>query len=371
MTKTNKSSIKKPLIVGLGGVGTLLAALLNERGMKVTAFDKAKPASVPRGVKFIAGDAENEKAFAKILQDHDAVIACLPYHLTLNVAKAAHKAGIAYFDPTEDVKSTEAVRKLAKTAKKPMIPQCGLAPGLIAIIGAHLVGEFDRKTLRYLRLRVGALPRHPTGQLGYAGNWSLEGLIHEYIADCDVITDGQRQKIAPLRNEEILRIDGTEYEAFTTSGGLGTMTETFKGLVETLDYKSIRYPGHLAGMRLLLEDLRFRQNPDELVKRIRHALPPDDEDRVLMHISAQGAIKGRMQTRVLAAQYNPIELAGKMRPAILWTTAASIAAVVELASAGKLPAKGFVRQEDIPLPLFLSTAHGKLFAKYCPKLMSL
>jgi saccharopine dehydrogenase-like NADP-dependent oxidoreductase len=220
-------------------------------------------------------------------------------------------------------------------------------------------------------LRVGALPRHPTGQLGYAGNWSLEGLIHEYIADCDVIADGQRQKVAPLRNAESLRLDGVEYEAFTTSGGLGTLTETLKGQVETLDYKSIRYPGHLAGMRLLLEDLRFRQSPDELVKRIRYALPPDDEDRVLMHISAQGEIKGRLQTRVLVAHYDPIELAGKMRPAILWTTAASIAAVVELAASGKLPAKGFVKQEQIPLPVFLKTAHGKLFAKYCPKLESL
>ena len=362
--------IKKPLIVGLGGVGSLLAALLHERGMKVSALDKTKN-NVPRGVNFIAGDVTDEKAFAKILKNHDAVIACLPYHLTLAVAKAAHKAAIAYFDPTEDVKTTATVQKLARTAKKPMIPQCGLAPGIIGIIGSHLAKEFDKKTLRYLRLRVGALPRHPTGQLGYAGNWSLEGLIHEYIADCDVIADGHRQKIAPLRNPEILRIEGTEYEAFTTSGGLGTMTETFKGLVETLDYKSIRYPGHLAGMRLLLEDLRFRQNPDELVKRIRHALPPDDEDRVLIHISAQGAIKGRMQTRVLAAQYDPIMLAGKMRPAILWTTAASIAAVVELASTGKLPARGFVKQEDIPLPLFLATHHGKLFAKYCPKLTSL
>jgi len=363
--------IHHPLIVGLGGVGTLLASLLKERGMKVTAFDKNKPANLPKGIAFISDDVKNEAAFAKVLKGHDAVIACLPYHLTLGVAKAAHKAGIIYFDPTEDVYSTEAVRKLARTSKKPMIPQCGLAPGIIGIIGAHLAREFDKKTLRYLRLRVGALPQHPSGQLGYAGNWSLEGLIHEYIADCDVIADGQRRKIAPLRNEEILRLDGVEYEAFTTSGGLGTMTETFKGMVETLDYKSIRYPGHLAGMRLLLEDLRFKQSPDELVKRIRFALPPDDEDRVLMHVSAQGAIKKRMQTRVLVAQFDPIELAGKMRPAILWTTAASIAAIVELAAAGKLPAKGFVKQEEIPLPLFLSTHHGKLFAKHCPKLVSI
>src|SRR5690349_19699761 len=99
--------IHKPLIVGLGGVGSLLAVLLSERGMKVTAFDKTKNANVPKGVKYISGDVENTASFTKLLKNHDAVIACLPYHLTLHVARAAHKAGITYFDPTEDVYSTE------------------------------------------------------------------------------------------------------------------------------------------------------------------------------------------------------------------------------------------------------------------------
>jgi saccharopine dehydrogenase (NAD+, L-lysine-forming) len=252
-----------------------------------------------------------------------------------------------------------------------MIPQCGLAPGAVGIIGAHLASRFDPGTLRYLKLRVGALPQSPTGQLGYAGNWSLAGLVHEYIAECDVIADGKRLKVPPLRNSEILRINGVEYEAFTTSGGLGTMTETYAGKVETLDYKSIRYPGHLSGIKMLLEDLRFRDSPDDLVKRLGFALPPDDEDRVLIHVSAQGEIEGRLQTKILVASYDPLMIAGKYRPAILWTTAASIAAVVELVSKGILPQKGFVKQEDIPLKDFLQTTHGKLYAAHCPKLESL
>ncbi|MGE3624258.1 MAG: L-lysine dehydrogenase, partial [Bdellovibrionales bacterium] len=82
-------------------------------------------------------------------------------------------------------------------------------------------------------------------------------------------------------------------------------------------------------------------------------------------------IKGRLQNKVLVAQYNPLKIAGKTRPAILWTTAASIAAAVELVNAGKLPARGFVKQENISLPAFLATMHGKLFAKHCPKLVGL
>jgi len=361
-----------PLILGSGGVGALLAELLKEIGMSVTAMDRRKPAHLPEGIAFVEGDVTNGESLARILKNHDAVISCLPFDLTKLVAEAAHKAGIFYFDPTEDVKTTEAVRKLAQTASKTMVPQCGLAPGAIGIIGSHLANKFDAKSrLRYLKMRVGALPQSPTGQLGYAGNWSLAGLVHEYIADCDVIADGKHQKIPPLRNEEVLRIDGMEYEAFTTSGGLGTMTETYLNRVETLDYKSIRYPGHLAGMRLLLEDLRFRDDPDDLVKRLGYALPPDDEDRVLMHISAQGEIEGRLQTKIWVAQYDPIIIAGEKRPAILWTTAASIAAVIELVSRELLPQKGFVKQEDISLPAFLGTMHGKLYADHCPKLSEL
>lgn len=364
-------TIKNPLIIGYGGVGQLLSVLLKDAGMSVTVMDRQKPKHATDGVLFIGGDVQDKELLNTTLKKHDAVISCLPFHLTLPVAEAAHRAGIAYFDPTEDVKTTEAVRKLAESAKAAMIPQCGLAPGAIGIIGSHLAQKFDAGTLRYLKLRVGALPQHPTGQLGYAGNWSLAGLVHEYIAECDVIIDGKHQKVPPLRNHEILRIDGMEYEAFTTSGGLGTMTETYAGKVETLDYKSIRYPGHLGGMKLLLEDLRFREDPDELVKRLGYALPPDDEDRVLMHVSAQGAIGGRMQTKILVASYDPIMVAGKNRPAILWTTAASIAAVVEMASTGALPQKGFVKQENISLPAFLKTKHGKLYVEQCPKLEDL
>lgn len=363
--------ITNPLIIGLGGVGNVLAELLKESGMKVSAMDWHQPARMPDGIAFVSGDVKDGAVLAAALKNHDAVISCLPFDLTLPVAEAAYKAGVYYFDPTEDVASTEAVRRFAQNAGKSMIPQCGLAPGAIGIIGAHLAAKFDAGALRYLKLRVGALPQHPTGQLGYAGNWSLTGLVHEYIADCDVIENGKRQKMPPLRNQEILRIDGMEYEAFTTSGGLGTMTETFAGRVDTLDYKTIRYPGHLDGMKLLLEDLRFRDDPDALIKRLGYALPPDDEDRVLMHISAQGEVGGRLQTKILVAQYDPLVVGDKIRPAIVWTTAASIAAVVIMVSNGSLPQKGFVKQEEIPLPAFLKTAPGALYAQYCPKLAEL
>ena len=174
-----------------------------------------------------------------------------------------------------------------------------------------------------------------------------------------------------LSNPEILRIGGVAYEAFTTSGGLGTMAETYEGHVETLDYKSIRYPGHLAGMHLLLEELRFKEDIGGLVRRIRLALPPDDADWVLVHASAQGNKHGTLQTQALAMEYHPIDIGGRPRTAIAWTTAASLVAVVKLVSHGTLPQQGFVKQEDIPLRAFLHTTTGRLFAEHHPALQAL
>jgi len=356
-------TIKKPLVLGIGGVGSLLAIMLKNLGMSVTGCDRIKPHSLPKGIKFVSGDVRNKDFLEKLLKKHDAAICSLPYHLILPVAKIAAKLGIHYFDPTEDVETTQQILKLAKKSKGVMVPQNGLAPGFINILGSFIAKKFDEGSLRYIKLRVGALPQNPIGQLGYAGNWSLEGLVHEYIAQCDVIADGKREKVAALRHQEILRIEGIEYEAFTTSGGVGTMTQTYEGKLETLNYKSIRYPGHLSGMKMLIEELRFKNHPDELIKYLANALPPDDDDRVLIHSSVQGKIKGKLKTKEIVTDYKPMEIGGKKRTAIAWTTAAAIVAVVEMVSKKKLPQKGFIKQEDISLKDFLKTKTGRLYAK--------
>jgi saccharopine dehydrogenase (NAD+, L-lysine-forming) len=359
---------KSIVILGLGGVGCLVATMLRELGVSVRSVDIRQNPDAPDGIEQLTGDVTNPETMKSALSGQDAVISCLPYQQTLAAAQAAHALGLHYFDPTEDVHTTKEIRKMAPSANHVMVPQNGLAPGFIGILGSHLARRFDGEGLRHIRLRVGALPQNPIGQMGYAGNWSLHGLVHEYIADCEAIVNGEARRVAALRSPEIIRIFGDEYEAFTTSGGLGTMTDTFAGRVETLNYKSIRYPGHLNCMRLLLEELRFRNDPDALVELLRDALPPDDQDRVLVHASVQGYINGRLQTQEIVADYNPLEIAGRSYTAITWTTAASIVAVVELVSEQKLPQKGFVKQEDIPLDLFLKTSTGRLYADNHPTL---
>ena len=356
------------VVLGIGGVGHLVATLLRDLGVSVRGVDARPDPDLPDGIDFIHGSIEDPALARAAFDGQDAVISCLPYRNTLAAAEAAHAAGLHYFDPTEDVATTKAIRRLADGARQLMIPQNGLAPGFIGILGAALARQFDDEGLRHIRLRVGALPQNPIGQLGYAGNWSLHGLVHEYIADCEAIVNGRPRIVPALRNPEIIRIFGEEFEAFSTSGGLGTMADSYAGRVESLNYKSIRYSGHLNCMRLLLEELRFRNNPDALVELLADALPPDDQDRVLIHASVQGNLDGRLQTREIVADYRPLTIAGRSYTAIMWTTAAALVAVVELAAAGRIPDRGFVRQEEIPLDDFMSTSTGRLYADNHPTL---
>jgi saccharopine dehydrogenase-like NADP-dependent oxidoreductase len=192
------------MVIGLGKVGSLLAVLLHENGYAVTGLTREVSGDVP--FKLVFADSSDMELLKKAIEEHDAVVSCLPYHLNLNIAEAAHIAGKHYFDLTEDVPTTEKVRELAKTSKGLMAPQCGLAPGFIGIVGADLTKGMDK--LRSIELRVGALPMHPRGLLGYAFNWSPEGVVNEYLNDCEVIQDGQRARVPAMENLETIVIDG-------------------------------------------------------------------------------------------------------------------------------------------------------------------
>ena len=114
--------------------------------------------------------------------------------------EAARKAGTHYFDLTEDVEVTRAVRAIATGANHAFVPQCGLAPGFISIAAAELITHFDE--LRSVKLRVGALPQHPNNVLKYSLTWSTEGLINEYGNPCQAIVDGRVLDVAPLEGLE-------------------------------------------------------------------------------------------------------------------------------------------------------------------------
>ena len=352
--------MKTIAVLGLGKVGTLAAQLLHDSGFAVTGVDVAANADAhPHAVE--RTDVTDASALGELFGRVDAVLSCLPYHLNIGVADAAHKAGIHYFDLTEDVPTTEHIRELAKTAKGLMAPQCGLAPGFVGIVGASLIAQFD--SCRSCRMRVGALPQNPTGLMGYAFNWSPEGVVNEYLNDCEVIEDGERKMVSAMEWREKIFIDGLELEAFTTSGGLGTMCETYLGRVANLDYKTMRYPGHFDLMNFFFHELLMREDRDLAGRILVNAKPPVDQDVVYVHVAAEGMIDGKLTRKEFVEGYKPLDIAGRSRTAIAWTTAGSVVAVIEMVREGTLPASGFLRQEDIPLDALLATRTGSFYTR--------
>ncbi len=347
------------LVIGLGKVGSLLATLLHENNYSVVGLALKIEGDFP--FPLIEGDLSDTKALQKLIQKHDGVISCLPYHLNLDVAKAAHAAGRHYFDLTEDVDTTLGVRELSTSSKGIMAPQCGLAPGLIGIIGANLAKRLDK--LRSIELRVGALPQNPRGLLGYAFNWSPEGVVNEYLNDCEVIKDGKRAYVPAMEDREIIVVDGNQLEAFTTSGGLGTMCETFEGKVTKLNYKTMRYPGHCELMRFFFNELHMRNKRQLAGEILVVAKPPVKDDVVFLHAAVEGWKNGKLKREEFVRSYFPIKIAGKMWNAISWTTASSACAVVEMVARGDLPNSGFLKQEDIQLDTFFKTPTGAFFTK--------
>ena len=349
--------MKNVVVIGLGKVGSLVATLLSDL-FTVTGVDQRKPfGDFPFEV---ALGAVSDKAFIEsILTGKDAVVSCLPYNLNLSVAEAAFKLGIHYFDLTEDVPTTSAIRKMAETSKGAMAPQCGLAPGFIGIVGADLYKKFTK--LRDVELRVGALPRFPNGLMGYSFTWSPAGVINEYINDAEVIHNGKRKFVPSLDGIEHINIEGQEFEAFSTSGGLGTMCETLEGKVDTLNYKTMRYPGHCSLMRFFLYELVMKYQRELSEKILTVAKPPVREDVVYVYAVVEGWKGEELAREEFYNAYHPITINGKEWRAISWTTAASVAAVVEMVANGTLPQQGFIKQEDIPLSAFLDTKNGSLY----------
>ena len=345
------------LILGLGKVGSLTARLLAETGFKATGASRTGIELA--GVDTISLDVDKQDELIKTLEGHWAVVSCLPYHRNLAVASAAHKLGIHYFDLTEDVPTTKAIVEMSRSARALMAPQCGLAPGFIAMAGAALAQGFAK--IRNIRLRVGALPQNPTGLLGYAFNWSPEGVVNEYLNDCEVIEDGVRKHVSALSWHESLVVCGVQLEAFTTSGGLGTMCDTYLGKVRNLDYKTIRYPGHHKLMNFFFHELLMREDREKAGEILVNAKPPVNRDVVYVHVSVEGFRQDALTRDEFVQDYYPLEIAGEPWRAISWTTAAGVCGVVEMVAAGKLPQKGFLKQEEVPLQEFLKTNNGRLY----------
>jgi len=358
------------LILGAGKIGALISGLLAESGsyrVQLADVDGAAAEAVARAhgsahLRAFTLDASGGSSLERHLAAHpvDAVISGLPYHCNAVVAGAARRAHLHYFDLTEDVEVTRAVRAIAAGATQSFVPQCGLAPGFISIAAAELITHFDE--LRAVKLRVGALPQHPNNVLKYSLTWSTEGLINEYGNPCQAVSDGRLIELAPLEGLEEIEIDGMRYEAFNTSGGLGSLAETHGARVESMNYKTIRYPGHCEQMRLLMNDLKLNHDRATLKRILENAVPQTLQDVVIVYVAVTGTQDGQLREENYVNKIYPQVIAGRLWSAIQVTTAAGITAVVDLVLENQGRYSGFVAQEQFRLTDILANRFGRYYA---------
>ncbi|MGE5504551.1 MAG: saccharopine dehydrogenase C-terminal domain-containing protein [Actinomycetota bacterium] len=351
--------MRRVLVLGAGKIGVTVAGMLAASGdHAVTLADgdgAALASRCPPGVMPAVVDAADGAALAEALKGVDAVVAALPFFLDLRVAEAARALGIHYFDLTEDVATARRIRALAEGADSVFVPQCGLAPGFVAIAAMALVETFDE--VMDVRLRVGALPQFPDNALKYNLTWSTDGLINEYCNPCEAIVDGRPMEVLPLEGVEEFSLDGVHYEAFSTSGGIGTLCETLAGRVVNLDYKTVRYPGHRDRIRMLAHDLKLCRRRDVFRDVIEHAVPVTRQDVVLVFVTVIGRRAGLLTQETYARKI----YGDDQRSAIQKTTAAGVCAMLDLHAQGRLPATGFVRQEQVRLADVVSNRFGRVY----------
>jgi saccharopine dehydrogenase-like NADP-dependent oxidoreductase len=354
----------KVALLGAGHIGQRIARLLHGSGdYQVTVFDQNPHALEALAAEGLGTQAVGDslESLAPALRGQQVMVNALPYHLAIPAARMALQAGCHYFDLTEDVAATKEIKRIAATARTVFMPQCGLAPGFIGIVAHHLAQSFE--TLQDVKMRVGALPEFPTNALKYNLTWSVDGLINEYCHPCEAIRDGAAIEVLPLEGLEHFAVDGIEYEAFNTSGGLGTLCETLEGRVRNLDYKTVRYPGHRELMQFLLRDLQLHSDQATLKAILRRSMPATMQDVVLVFVTVSGMKRGAFLQEVFARKIFAERSGERQLSAIQITTAAGICAAVDLFRDGKLPASGFVAQEQVRLPDFLANRFGSAYQK--------
>jgi saccharopine dehydrogenase-like NADP-dependent oxidoreductase len=356
--------MRNVLLLGAGKIGRMIARFLDASGEYDVLVGDADGDALDRitaqsGVRSALIDAGDPRQLAAALQGRDAVISALSYLHNPLVAQAALDAGASYFDLTEDISTTHRVREIAGSARSGQIfmPQCGLAPGFVSIVAQQLTEEFE--SLDTVYMRVGALPQFPSNALMYNLTWSTDGLINEYCNLCEAIHHGRRINVLPLEGIENFSLDGVRYEAFNTSGGLGTLCDSLDSRVRELNYKTIRYQGHRDLMTFLVNDLRLSERREILKDILENAIPVTFQDVVVVFCTASGQRNGQLVQVSDARKIYGQTIDGEAWSAIQITTAAGACAVVDLFFAGQLSGTGLVRQEQVRLPDFLDNRFGK------------
>jgi lysine 6-dehydrogenase len=356
----------KMLVLGSGrmGLGAAfdLASQSDVQQVSVADVDAARVVKVARRLPSGKGrtatlDVTDKESVVELMRGHAAAISCVPYKYNLQLAEAAVEAKVSFCDlggNNSVVDAELALDERARAAGISIIPDCGLAPGMVAVLVAHGAERFER--LEEIHIRVGGLPQKPEPPLDYQLVFSVEGLINEYVERARVIRDGRIIEVDSMTEIESLEFPppfGT-MEAFQTSGGTSTLPETFLGKVRELDYKTIRFPGHCERFKTMIDLGLCSSDPvtvgrDQVVPRqlfgqlLMKYLPADGPDVVLVRVEFVGSEgKGRRRLRYdIIDRLDPATgLSAMMR-----TTAFPASIVALMMARGQVTKKGAVPQE--------------------------
>ncbi len=347
--------------MGHGAVFDLIHNSPDVERVTVADFDLQKAATVAEAVGTSRIDARQIDAadyegVVDLMRGHDSVISCVNYWYNLALSKAAIETGANFCDLGGNnyiVDEQLALDAEAKTAGVNIIPDCGLAPGMVSLLAMHGAAKFDE--IQEIHIRVGGLPQDPQPPLNYQLVFSVEGLINEYIETARVIRDGQLKTVESMTEIESLSFDGfPPLEAFQTSGGTSTLPDTFLGKIRELDYKTIRYAGHCEKFKVMMElglcssdeilvDFQ-KVNPRKVFgELLQKHLPADGPDYVLIRLDFVGTKNGetkRMRYDIVDKKDEQTGLSAMMR-----TTAFPASIIAQMMVRGDLLMRGATPQE--------------------------
>jgi lysine 6-dehydrogenase len=307
-------------------------------------------------VKMGFADASDMESCRRQLSGYDAALSCVPYRYNHGLAKAAiaEKVHLLDLGGNNDVVAQELkLDKQAKRAGVLVVPDCGLAPGLVSVLTKKLYEEFDE--LRSVHLRVGGLPQEPQPPLDYALVFSVTGLINEYVEPCTRLRYKKIDIGEPLGDLEKIAFPEpyNTLEAFNTSGGSSTLPQTYTGKIANLDYKTIRYRGHRDKIKLLFDlgladSQPFRKGSDlsareVLEAKLSESLPKDQKDAILLRARGEGIYKGTLAT----VTYQMIDTYDSQTglTAMMRTTAFPATVLMGLIGSGEIKERGALTQE--------------------------
>lgn len=368
----------KMVVLGAGMQGTACAYdLLQNPKVRTVAIadvtlEKAQMATkqlpIDERLTFHSVDAINLKALSAFLEPYDVLISAVPYFLNLAVSEAAITSRTHMVDMGGNTDLVFEQRKLNEKAQQAgitILPDCGLAPGMANILAAHAIQQFD--TVDSVKIRVGGLPQNPQPPLNYRLFFSIHGLINEYVGKSVILREGSITEVDTLTDIETLNFPDSvgEVEAFHTLGGVSTLPWTYQGQIKTMDYKTIRYPGHCHQIKTmhdlgLLDDSPIEINGNKISPREVFAavvVPrlnfEDNLDLVLVRVEVIGKKSGVIATYRMEIQDRYDDQTNFT--AMMRTTAFPVSIVAQMLGNGSIMNRGVLALEQtVPTEPFIS-----------------